>query len=130
MNKIRMFMVGRYGTDQLSMAILILGMILTFVGDLIKSTIMIRLSYLAFILCAYRILSKNIASRKQENNKFLKLWNPLRNLMQSKFMQLKQRKDYKYFKCPNCKQTMRAPRGKGKIAVTCQKCKTKFIQNV
>lgn len=130
MNKIRMFMVGRYGTDQLSMAILILGMILTFIGDLIKSPIMINLSYLAFILCAYRILSKNIIARKQENNKFLKLWNPLRNSMQSKFMQLKQRKDYKYFKCPNCNQTMRAPRGKGKIAVTCQKCKTKFIQNV
>ena len=34
----------------------------------------------------------------------------------------KERNTYKYFRCPQCKQKLRAPRGRGKIQVTCQKC--------
>lgn len=128
MNRFRMFMMGRYGTDQLSMAIIVLGMILTFIGDAISSSILTLLSYLVFGLCIYRMLSKNTAVRQQENYKFLKVWNPTKNSMQSKLTLIKGIRTYKYFKCPNCKQTLRAPRGKGKIAVTCQKCKTKFIK--
>lgn len=130
MNRLRMFMMGRYGTDQLSMAIIILGMLLTFIGDLISSSILTLLSYLVFGFCIYRMLSKNIAVRQQENYKFLKVWNPAKKSIQPKIEQLKGMRTYKYFKCPNCKQTLRAPRGKGKIAVTCRKCNTKFNQKV
>lgn len=130
MNRFRNFMIGRYGTDQLSMGILISGMILTFIGDIISSSILTGLSYIAFIICVYRILSRNIEVRRQENYKFLKLWNPVKNSIQAKISQSKEMGTYKYFKCPNCKQLLRAPRGRGKIAVTCQKCNTKFNKKV
>lgn len=130
MNRFRMFMMGRYGTDQLSMAILILGMLLTFISDAISSSILRLLSYVAFGICIFRMLSKNIAKRQQENYKFMKLWNPINGSLQAKLTILKGIRTYKYFKCPNCKQMLRAPRGRGKIVVTCQKCKTKFNKQV
>lgn len=128
MNRFRMFMMGRYGTDQLSMALLILGMTLSFVAETLSSSIITLLSYIVFFICIYRIMSRDIALRSQENYKFLRIWSPINKTLQSKVNMLKGRKYYKYFKCPSCKQMIRAPKGKGKIAVTCPKCKNKFIK--
>lgn len=128
MNRLRMFMMGRYGTDQLSMAILILGMILSFISNAISSSILTLITYVLFGICIFRMLSKNISVRQKENYKFLKFWNPLYATLQTKYKMIKENKSYKYFKCPNCKKMIRAPRGKGKIVVTCQQCKTKFIK--
>lgn len=128
MNRFRMFMMGRYGTDQLSMALLILGITLSFVAETLSSSIITLLSYIVFFICIYRIMSRDIALRSQENYKFLRIWSPINKTLQSKVNMLKGRKYYKYFKCPSCKQMIRAPKGKGKIAVTCPKCKNKFIK--
>jgi len=35
-------------------------------------------------------------------------------------------KEHCYFKCPNCGQQLRVPRGKGKITVTCRSCGAVF----
>ena len=34
---------------------------------------------------------------------------------------------YRYLICPQCSQRLRVPRGKGKIRVTCTKCRNQFI---
>ena len=57
MNWLSNFMTGRYGTDQLSLALLILGMILTVLGSLFKIPWLTILSYLPFLLCLFRIFS-------------------------------------------------------------------------
>ena len=51
----------------------------------------------------------------QENCEFMRL-----------LERIKDRK-HKYFECPKCRQPVRVPRGKDKIAVTCPKCKEKCI---
>ena len=38
-------------------------------------------------------------------------------------------KDHKYFKCPNCGQKLRAPRGVGRFRVTCRSCGVSFEEN-
>jgi ribosomal protein S27E len=128
MNGFRNFMVGRYGTDQLTVALLIVGMILTFIGNAFNLYLITMITYVIFFACIYRLMSKNILARQKENNKFLQYWNPSKTWLKAKYNVIKSSKDYKYFKCPNCKQELRVPRGKGKIAVTCKKCGTKFIQ--
>lgn len=128
MNGFRNFMIGRYGTDQLTVALLVAGMVLTFIGDVFDIHILTLLTYVLFIACVYRTLSKNTLARQKENLIFLKYWNPTKIWMKAKYNTIKNSKDYKYFKCPNCKQEMRVPRGKGNISVTCRKCQNKFTQ--
>lgn len=129
MNGFRNFMAGRYGTDQLTVALLVAGMILTFIGNAFDLYFLIILTNAIFIACVYRTMSKNILARQKENYKFLQYWNPIKSWGINKYDVLKSSRNYKYFKCPNCKQELRVPRGKGKIAVSCKKCNTKFIQN-
>lgn len=129
MNGFRNFMLGRYGTDQLTAALLIIGMVLTFTGDAFNFSLLTLISYTAFFACIFRTMSKNIGARQKENQKFLRYWNPVGAWLTAKYRVLRSSKDYKYFSCPSCKKELRAPRGKGKIAVTCQKCGTRFIQN-
>ena len=124
MNKIRgwlrQFMAGRYGTDKLNMYILgagvvacVLTMLLPWVlADLILTV----LSYALMIWAIFRTFSRNTYRRYQENRRFL-LW----------LGQVKDR-DHKYFHCPKCSQPVRLPKGKGKIAITCPKCREKFIR--
>lgn len=126
MNQIKKFMIGRYGTDQLNMAILILGMVITFIGDIFASSLLMLITYIIFATLLFRIFSKNITSRQKENIKFLEFWNPIYAWLKMQYEMIRKNKTYKYFKCPNCKKMIRAPRGKGKIVITCQKCKTKF----
>ena len=126
MNGFRNFMAGRYGSDQLTVALLIAGMVFTFIGDAFEWYFLTLISYAIFFTCILRIMSKNILARQKENYKFLQYWNPLKSWGKTKYSILKSSRNYKYFKCPNCKQELRVPRGKGKIAVTCQRCNTKF----
>ena len=49
------------------------------------------------------------------------------SFFESKKQEWKNRKKYKYFKCPKCGQRMRAPRHKGKIRVTCNQCTNVFL---
>jgi len=128
MNGLKNFMNGRYGTDQLTLSLLVLGMILTFLANAFKWHAVTMFSNVIFLACIYRALSKNISARQTENIKFLKLYNPAKTWITGKYNIIKSLRYYKYFKCPNCKQEIRAPRGKGKILITCQKCKNKFIQ--
>jgi ribokinase len=64
----------------------------------------------------FRSLSRNTYARYQENRKFLQFFEKIKD------------RDHRYFDCPRCRQTTRVPRGKGKIAITCPKCKERFIR--
>ena len=63
-----------------------------------------------------------------ENEKFMSLTAGIRRLFSKEKYMMKQRKDYRIFTCPGCKQKIRIPKGKGKIEITCPKCRTKFIK--
>ena len=128
MNWFKRFMVGRYGTDQLSMALMVIWIFISILSRFTGNRI-INIFYIIMpIIIFYRIFSKNIAKRYQENMKFLRVWNPIKNKVKTKIQRVKDLKYYRYYKCSNCRQTLRVPRGKGKISITCPKCKTVMIK--
>ena len=107
---------GRYGVDQLNLAILGLDLSLCLVGVFTQNGWLNLLAYIPMILVLYRMLSKNTYRRYQENRRFLQLLD-----------RIKDRKN-RYFHCPKCKQMVRVPKGKGKISITCPRCKEKFVR--
>ena len=116
----RNFMVGRYGTDRLNMAILGVGLVASFLSVLIKfapvNLALFALSYGMMFWAIFRTLSRNTYKRYQENRKFLQLTGRLKD------------REHKYFDCPKCRQMVRVPRGKGKISITCPRCREKFVK--
>ena len=122
-------MYGRYGSDQLNMAILIAAVLVSLTNSIL--TVFLRESgvyssivapilsvtvYGLLIYSFFRMFSRNIYKRQRENRRFTQLW-----------MRLKDRNN-RYFRCPNCKQTVRVPRGRGKICIRCPKCGEKFTR--
>ena len=117
---LRRFMAGRFGTDRLNMVILCAGLVLVIIYGLVPNAILKLIlwaaSYGLMIWAVFRSLSRNTYKRYQENRKFSQF-----------FDQLKDR-EHRYYDCPKCHQPVRVPRGKGKISITCPRCREKFIR--
>ena len=127
-NWLQKVMIGRYGPDQLNMALLAIAVILSILSAIFKTGIIMIACYVLLLLSILRMMSRNINARRRENDKFIKIWWPIRTKIKAKFVQLKSLKQYRFFKCPECKKTLRVPRGKGKIQITCPKCGERFIR--
>ena len=121
------FMQGRYGNDQLNRFLIILAMILLIVS-MFTSDFLYMLAVIAMVFAYYRMFSKKIYKRSEENQKYLQLEWKVKSFFGKKKNELKQLKTHHIYKCPNCKQKIRVPRGRGKIAIRCRKCGTEFIK--
>ena len=127
MNFIQRFMYGRYGMDQLNIALLLVYLVLYLISGLFRSHTLRLLSFLCLITVTVRFFSRRADQRREENARFLNAVGPLLrryNVNKSR----RQDKDHSYFKCPNCGQQLRVPKGKGKICITCPKCRIEFIK--
>ncbi len=91
------------------------------------SMLLSLLSWACIILTYFRMFSRNIPARQREYYAFLKVWGPVKSWFALQKRKFSERKYTRYFKCPQCKQQLRAPRGRGKIEVTCQRCHHVFI---
>ena len=124
------FMQGRYGNDRLNIFILICGLVITAVISLFVSP---RYYYLrsigtAFYLIALiRSLSRNCEKRRSENARFMELSEPWRVFIMKKISQF-QDKEHKYYDCPQCHRTLRVPKGRGKINISCPHCGKQFTK--
>jgi len=119
-------MTGRYGPDQLNAALLF-GTILFYLLEAVTGIgWLVFIAYFLLILSFYRMMSRNIPRRRAENDRFLRYWWPVRQKLKGFFQRLKQRRDYRFFRCPACGNMLRVPRGKGRIMITCPKCGERF----
>ena len=117
---LRRFMEGRYGNDKLNSAILgsalVMVILALFIRNPLLNLLLHGVSYALMFWSIFRTLSRNTYKRYQENRQFLKSVDRFRD------------REHRYFDCPKCRQTVRVPRGKGKIAITCPRCKEKFVK--
>ena len=116
----RHFMEGRYGTDRLNMTILTTGLVVCILSMLFPIPVvklsLTLISYALMFWAIFRTLSRNTYKRYQENRKFLQVFDRMKD------------REHRYFDCPKCRQMVRVPRGKGKISITCPRCREKFVK--
>lgn len=126
-------MYGRYGNDQLGTfcfaAYIVVWMVSLFFKGTRIALVLNGLGYVFVIAYFFRFFSRNIYKRQQENQKYLKIFNQVKNYF--KFLKLKFTERHgvkKLYRCPKCHQIIRVPKGRGKIAITCPKCRFEFIR--
>lgn len=132
-------MAGRYGSDQLSLALMVAYFLLILLANLTRLPLLSYLALGLLVWAFYRIFSRNISRRYRENAWFLARWRRVSGWFRqssSRFeswrsktlYRMNDKKTHRYYRCPNCKNTLRVPKGKGKIMITCPVCRTEFIK--
>lgn len=127
-DKLNKFMIGRYGSDSFSKALLTVAVILYFINIFVQHEVLTSLALLLLLYCYYRMFSRNVYKRANENQQFLYKTQKLRSSLDKYKRQFKDAKTHHIYRCPNCKQKIRVPRGRGRISIHCPKCNTDFIK--
>lgn len=125
MNFLRKLMYGRYGSDHLSFFLLFLYVVLIFISALPYMAWVSWLALAVLLWNLFRMFSRRIDRRRAENARFLALFGPFIRWFKMR-RTIHRDKEHRYFKCPNCGQYLRVPRGKGKITVNCRNCGASF----
>ena len=123
-NRFYRFMIGRYGMDKLGYAVIITAMAVSIISVLLGIRALTLISYALLIWEIYRFLSKNTYKRAQENQKFYSISDKAKKKFTLTKNKLRDRKTHRYFECSTCRNTLRVPKGKGEVKVTCPVCKT------
>ena len=123
--KLQKFFWGRYGSDELNRDIVYVEFVLIAISIFSDSRIWILLFDILVFYSFYRMLSKDIYKRYEENRKYQFFKKKTKHKIQAASKNLKD-KEHKYFVCEKCTQIIRIPRGKGEIVVSCPNCREKF----
>lgn len=127
--KLRKFMMGRYGVDELNRFLMMVTMVFVVLDLFVQSSFLYLGGVLCLVLCYVRMLSRNVNKRYQENQRYLKYEYRVRETVGGWKNAFSQRKTHHIYQCPKCGQKIRVPKGKGKIKIHCPKCNTDFIKN-
>lgn len=126
--KMRKFMLGRYGFDELSKVCLGTTVVLMVCSMFLDNRLLYLMAIALLIFCYYRAFSRNIEKRRAEGQKYRNFryqntvkWNAFKKRQE-------QKKLYCFYKCPQCRQKVRVPKGRGRICITCPKCSREFIK--
>ena len=126
------FMEGRYGVDELGRFLSAAGCITILLGLVLRrvssslSGILILCAMAMVTWCYIRILSKNMSRRREENEKYLRKRIGVEDWFTLRRTCFDQRKEYAFFRCPGCSRTVRVPKGKGRVRITCRHCGYSF----
>ncbi len=123
------FMAGRYGSDQLNTFLLVVYLLLFFAQMLTTGIARLVLYWLSMAMVLWalsRSFSRNLPRRQAENQRFLKLWHPVRGWLRRQFTRLRDIRRYRYRRCPGCSAYLRLPIKRGRRTVTCARCQTQF----
>ena len=120
------FMQGRYGVDSLSRFLSIVLLVIIILGMFIRIPLSGTITLVILVILYWRMFSRNISKRYEENQKFLQIRDKLLGRFSDFGSNLPQMTDYHIYKFPRCNQNIRIPRGKGHIMVRCPRCGYEF----
>ena len=113
------FMQGRYGVDSLSRFLSVVLLVFIALGLFVRIPFSGMITFAILVILYWRMFSRDIPKRYEENQKFLQIRDKLLGRFSSFGSNMSQFKDYHIYKCPRCNQKIRIPRGKGHIMVRC-----------
>ena len=119
-------MQGRYGVDSLSRFLSVVLLVIIILGMFIRIPLSGTITLVILVILYWRMFSRNIPKRYEENQKFLQIRDKLLGRFSDFGSNMSQMKDYHIYKCPRCNQKIRIPRGKGHIMVRCPRCGYEF----
>ncbi|MDE1547672.1 hypothetical protein [Jeotgalibaca caeni] len=121
--------------DDFSQFLVKAGALVGVVGMLFNSDLILWIGFGLILWMYIRTFSKDKQKFAYQNQKFLQYKRHILNKfhaqdqkVQKRRTAYEQRKAHRFYKCPNCKQKVRVPKGHGKISITCPTCKTKFVK--
>ena len=119
--KMQRFMMGRNGLDDLARHLYILGWVFIMLNIFFNNAGLYILSLVVLGYALFRMSSKNVVRRQQENTVYLGLISkPKRTWLQWQ-RRWKERKTHCFFRC-QCGTMLRVPKGKGEVIITCPNC--------
>ena len=121
-------MRGRYGMDQLSRFMMWAGIAVLILNIFLGIPILGTLALVDIILIYVRMFSRNYARMSAQNQKYLKLKYQVKQFFGDIPGWFRKKREYHIYRCPECGQKIRIPRGRGRIAITCPKCRNEFIR--
>ena len=132
-DKFNRFMQGRYGVDAFALFTMGVALVAIILSIFFRSgsrmgALLDTVGLLVLLYTYYRMLSRDIQKRYQENEKYLAATAKIRQRFNREKTMMNQRKTHHIYSCPGCGQKIRIPRGKGKIEIECPKCHTKFVK--
>lgn len=127
-DKLERFMKGRYGQDELNRVLSVSALVLCGVSVITRRLVLSSLSMALVMVCVFRSLSRNTGARFREAEFYFRLKSTLFRFFDNTAERLRQRRTHRIFTCPSCGLRCRAPKGKGRIRITCKRCGAKFIK--
>ena len=128
--KLMRFMQGRYGNDNLNRFLLWVTVI-CFVISIFGGKVGLffdAVGIFCLIYTYYRMLSRKTYKRARENRVYMNYAAKVKFYFAGIKNRFKENKTYHIYKCSQCGQKIRIPRGKGKIEIRCPKCNHTFIK--
>lgn len=119
-------MYGRYGIDSLYYALFALYIILLVINLVHKTLAVSIIMTVVMVVWLFRVMSKNHAARRKENEIYLKISRPIRAFFTTNFRRIKDIRSKRYRTCKKCKAVVRLPIKKGSHTVRCPKCHNEF----
>lgn len=131
------FFRDRYGIDELGKAMIAVYIILVFItaglGIFLRGIAMLVIRLIMFLFAAviiFRMLSKSIYLRRNENEKYKKLSQSIKSWFKLQNDRFRDRKTHVYKKCPKCRAVLRLKRIKGDHRAVCPRCSESFEVHV
>ena len=121
--KLQNLFLGRQGMDELSKLLFWLGIALFVLSVLLPGALTRLLLTLSLMLLAaafVRAFSRNLPMREAENLLLLRWVEKKKRAWSAWKDRFANRRQYRYYKCPNCGRWLRVPRGKGKVHINCR----------
>ncbi|MBO4562856.1 MAG: zinc ribbon domain-containing protein [Clostridia bacterium] len=138
--KMRRFLSGRYGGDGLTTVLSVVSLASFIIAVIIRAAapdtagtivggVFYALALASLAFSTFRIMSRDLTARRAEYDWYRrKIADPARRLKNEMKTRSAQRRTHRFFKCPKCRQTVRVPKGKGKVRITCPKCGEVFTR--